>query len=714
MELLEAARTGPRSRCESLVRHLLDTDPAALAEVAAEVLSTPAAGDGYTDYLADLTADRMLEADPALFEIPVARALQACETSLSRFRLARALYRAFPDRYREQVLTAGREALDMEGLVSSETAPWLVREFGREVLPDLVDLMERFEMAGLRSAALEAAVETLGTEARPVVHAALGQAVEDLVLSAVAALERLGDRSADEAAATALSDLSRSAYHPTRVIAAMARRPGFEEDLWRLARHHEADVRAAAIRTLGPRAREAAEDLLRHKKPAERLLAVRVLAAGGHLEPLRAHSEEHDDVRDEILRALATTRLPATRAEVERRPGRPRPDWIGELPELLWAEGDAVGQTTVDHLLWRQLRSTGGLDPEAEDVVRLVQPSPDFAEALLDRWLAAGTPAKHRQVLALAAALGATRMEGLVHELADSKRTSLAEEAIRALALAGDEAALDRIGRRYEVKKPGLGEAAREAFAAAAERRGVSVEELGDRVVAEDADPREQAVRLEALMVAQHRWPPQAWRELYLGHPVLRSLAMRLVWIAGGRTFRPLEDLTMTDADDEEVPFPEDPVGIAHPLEVADRDAWRRHLGEHRVDPPFPQIDRPAPSLGDVTGRETPVRHALERAGWRRGCVESGAVLTFVRRFRDVEAHLAVEGLSFASRDPGRVTGLAFARPGWRGWGLPPEEWRVEPTPIAAAEVAATFPPPQQASAARSTNQIPHVGGDVG
>jgi hypothetical protein len=170
----------------------------------------------------------------------------------------------------------------------------------------------------------------------------------------------------------------------------------------------------------------------------------------------------------------------------------------------------------------------------------------------------------------------------------------MAEYAAEALALLGTDTALcavDALSIRYRSKQKNIGKAASEAFAEAAQRLGITVDELGDRVVPwlgfEPGKPRVieqdgkrievrigldfkiefrdlvkgkkiaalpsgisaevksqfkdlgatlrevlkgQLARLENLMVRQFRWPLARWRELYLAHPLLFPFAVRLVW----------------------------------------------------------------------------------------------------------------------------------------------------------------------------------------
>ena len=62
------------------------------------------------------------------------------------------------------------------------------------------------------------------------------------------------------------------------------------------------------------------------------------------------------------------------------------------------------------------------------------------------------------------------------------------------------------------------------------------------------------------------------------------------------QTFRALDDGSLTDIDDNAVPYPAAlAIGIVHPLELAPetRDAWHTHLADYEISAPFPQFDRP-------------------------------------------------------------------------------------------------------------------------
>ena len=182
---------------------------------------------------------------------------------------------------------------------------------------------------------------------------------------------------------------------------------------------------------------------------------------------------------------------------------------------------------------------------------------------------------------------------------------------------------------------------------------------------------KSQAVRLENLMVRQHRWPVRRWRELFLQHPVLFPFAVRLVWGvydqsgAVRQTFRALPDRSLTDASDDPIDLPagESPVGIVHPLNLPPQqvEAWRTNLADYEIEPPFPQIDRP---VARASGEERELkmydrlkgaqlnalgfRSKAEKYGWSRAAVGDGAmVASYRKRFAGpaIDAFVTVDGM---------------------------------------------------------------------
>jgi hypothetical protein len=148
---------------------------------------------------------------------------------------------------------------------------------------------------------------------------------------------------------------------------------------------------------------------------------------------------------------------------------------------------------------------------------------------------------------------------------------------------------------------------------------------------------------MERAMCEQRRWSAGEFRELFAGHPLVRHIVRRLVWIheEGGKAsaFRAAEDRTFADENDDVLALPETgEVRIAHPLHLDDLDRWSEVFADYEIVQPFPQLGRPVDALTDAEragSRLTRVRDVtvrtgavlgLERRGWRRGRANDAAV----------------------------------------------------------------------------------------
>ena len=112
-----------------------------------------------------------------------------------------------------------------------------------------------------------------------------------------------------------------------------------------------------------------------------------------------------------------------------------------------------------------------------------------------------------------------------------------------------------------------------------------------------------QTERLENALSTQRSWSVARWRELFLQHPLLRAFAVNLVWglLPSGESayqtvFRPLEDGSLTDVEDNAIVLPEErQIRMVHPIELDEetRQSWLQHLTDYEITPPFPQLNRP-------------------------------------------------------------------------------------------------------------------------
>lgn len=209
-----------------------------------------------------------------------------------------------------------------------------------------------------------------------------------------------------------------------------------------------------------------------------------------------------------------------------------------------------------------------------------------------------------------------------------------------------------------------------------------------------------QSERLYEALCTEREWSFEDW-SLYLNrHPVVRHLAQRLVWVEVGkegalRTFRPLDDGTLTDVDDEELQFRANArIRIAHDcLLTPDQIArWQQHLSDYEIVPLFQQMGKgiyipPAEvrnnqCITDFEGHlieSFALRGRSLKLGYLRGATEDGgwfysyekrfptlglqAVITFTGNpLPEENRTVALLNLSFSS---------TASRSGWQRAGLP-------------------------------------------
>jgi hypothetical protein len=574
----------------------------------------------------DLVAIRLLKKGGKPFEKPVAAFARALASSWQQFQVGLALSELDPEKYQLPTLKVARDFFRDSSSNAPLVARWMLQTFGTEVLPDVVNYLGRKGTPWFQYQVLTAAVQALGAKALPAVLAYLETGQEVAVRQALPHLIRYGDGSHDEVIRKHLEG-GLAATGPRELpqyltLAGQWNARPLAQRIGELLTHSSRAVRdaaAGALGTLGNDALPRARELLEHGNASSRLAAVNLLIAVNTPEARRLLEgrldlEPSDDVRDAMLRGLeaawAAAGRQVTRKDVEARMERAAPKlknaparWLNEkdLPPLHYKDGTPLSAGTVRYLLYRQSRGKEiRPDVEARALYDLIDHprSGDFALALLKAYLGTqGAPADD-WALTVAALLGDERIVPLlaarIREWADGNRGKMAEKAVRALALQGSDAALvtiDAMALRYRNKKKNVGQAAVDAFAAAAERLGLSTDELGDRVVPwlgfepgkpwvidcggrrievrigqdfklkfQDLEknkavaslpktaPKEvqqelktaaatlrevvkaQLPRLENLMVRQYRWPVARWRELFLNHPVLLPFATRLVW----------------------------------------------------------------------------------------------------------------------------------------------------------------------------------------
>ncbi|HEX2973992.1 MAG TPA: DUF4132 domain-containing protein, partial [Tepidisphaeraceae bacterium] len=118
-----------------------------------------------------------------------------------------------------------------------------------------------------------------------------------------------------------------------------------------------------------------------------------------------------------------------------------------------------------------------------------------------------------------------------------------------------------------------------------------------------------QAERLDAMFLLQNRWPLATWRERYLDHPLVGTLARRLIWVfkSGNRERAGMwHEGQLVAADDTPLDLNADAeVELWHPIgrPMAEVLAWREWLQRHEVRQPFKQAHREVYPLTDAERR---------------------------------------------------------------------------------------------------------------
>ncbi|MGW2385673.1 DUF4132 domain-containing protein [Streptomyces sp. NPDC001658] len=109
-----------------------------------------------------------------------------------------------------------------------------------------------------------------------------------------------------------------------------------------------------------------------------------------------------------------------------------------------------------------------------------------------------------------------------------------------------------------------------------------------------------QSERLDRQFLARRTWPYAAWRERYLDHPLVGTLARRLLWTVDRTTVGYAEGALRTLTDDSVTDGRE--VRLWHPVghDPAEIVAWRDWLERHEITQPFKQAHREVYLLTDA------------------------------------------------------------------------------------------------------------------
>jgi len=170
-------------------------------------------------------------------------------------------------------------------------------------------------------------------------------------------------------------------------------------------------------------------------------------------------------------------------------------EWIDlkALPELRAKSGDAMTEKAICYLIAAQSKhKTINPAPDAIPVLQQVdrEKSGEFAQVLLQQWLASSCNAADKWVLTLSGLMGdrsiLSALSDPIAGWAQASRHKLAEYAAQAIALVpADESLmlLDLLANRYRSKFKNIGKACKTALEQAAAAQNISLDELADMIV---------------------------------------------------------------------------------------------------------------------------------------------------------------------------------------------------------------------------------------
>jgi hypothetical protein len=362
-------------------------------------------------------------------------------------------------------------------------------------------------------------------------------------------------------------------------------------------------------------AEEKAIRLLTHKNAEARQTGALVLSAFSSPVAIAAVNdlldrETNDNTRDVFLQLVKDSLPKANKDAIQQmvqsacnrnKLSKPVAPWLDEtlLPPLHYTTGEALSQDEIRFLLYRMSRVKGmRSEVEANYILQNInkEAAASFAKKILESYTGSGVKPEHKFVIALAALLGGDeivdRIRTLINRWIDEGRLKMAEYGVGALALQGGNKALRWVewySRKYKAKKASVGTAALQALEDAAEEQGITIHELGDRVVPDfgfeglyktftvDGDEyrafvdsgfricyfnednrqlktlpaaagaelresfkqigkevrdvvRSQSGRMEYYLLIQRKWKSRAWKEFFLTNPVMFIYATKLLW----------------------------------------------------------------------------------------------------------------------------------------------------------------------------------------
>lgn len=207
-----------------------------------------------------------------------------------------------------------------------------------------------------------------------------------------------------------------------------------------------------------------------------------------------------------------------------------------------------------------------------------------------------------------------------------------------------------------------------------------------------------QAARLFEAMCTGRVWPQAEWRDYLHAHPVAGRLIQRLVWLevdaAGAvlRSFRPTEDGSLLDVNDDEVELGADSrlrLGHASLVDAGTAAAWVRHFKDYKLAPLFAQMTHTPPAVAFKDDKGNDVKMISDRLGWisdtftlrgtftklgyqRAQAEDGGFFYQYTKEFASVGVRVAMDfsGNTLPEENvPAALKTLSFEDTRAKGWG---------------------------------------------
>jgi len=114
-----------------------------------------------------------------------------------------------------------------------------------------------------------------------------------------------------------------------------------------------------------------------------------------------------------------------------------------------------------------------------------------------------------------------------------------------------------------------------------------------------------QALRLERSFLSDRSWPMKVWKERFLEHPLVGTLARRLIWQFDDTLAIPHDGRLVSAANRPTSPQSDAAVSLWHPIRSTPEQvvAWREWLEQNEITQPFKQAHREIYVLTDAERR---------------------------------------------------------------------------------------------------------------